>query len=115
MMENKTFKIIALASITALLIGFAWKMYDPFSGIAYFLYILGWLSSLLVVGYYSTPSGSVYGKIMFGCVVVMVSGIAMKVLHFIGADQTIIFSLGGLAVTYLFKWLNERKPTRVSE
>lgn len=97
-----------IISIIAAVGGSLWIRMDSENEIAFFVFFFGWMSSLLVIGYYSTPSNSLYGKILFGGVVVIVIGIAFKILHFTGGDMLIIVGLGILACTYVTMWLRNR-------
>jgi hypothetical protein len=107
-MQKKILIGCAIISFASILCGFIWKIFDPRDYMATDLYFFGWLSSLLVVGYYSTPSDSIYGKILFVFIVIMVGGILIKVMHWEYANEIIIFSLAGITGTYLVKWLKER-------
>jgi len=96
-------------SIAVLITGIIWRLIDPENSIAFLLYFIGWLLTLLVIGYFSTPSNSSFGKIAFGFVVLMVMGIASKILHFLGGDVMIIAGLTGLGVTYVAMWYKKKK------
>jgi hypothetical protein len=109
-MEKKLVRTWIILSFVALIAGRIWSNADTsVNNFAFHLYFDGLLSSLLAVGYYSTPSSSVYGKIAFAFVVIMVIGIASKILHYDGADAMIIIGLAGIFVTYLVMWLREKR------
>lgn len=108
-MHSKPVFIWIIISAVAAVVGYIWSRYDIGNGMAVSLYMLGWTSSLLAVGYHSTPSNSVFGKIAFVFVIIMVSGIMMKILHLLGANEIIIGGLLGIAVTYLVMWFGKKK------
>ncbi len=99
-----------IVSLAALVAGAIWKHSVPDNSIASQLYFIGWMSTLLAVGYLSTPSNSVFGKITFVCVVLTVAGIAMKVLHLVGANSVIIIGLLGGVSTYILMWVRKKEP-----
>lgn len=107
MIRNPVTIWIAL-SFTVWIIGSIWGYFSS-DELAFFLNFLGWVSSLIAVGYYSTPAGSLYGKFAFASIVVMVTGIAFKILHFFGSNELIIAGLAGLVITYSVRWIKERK------
>lgn len=107
-MNRKSSIIWGSVSFAAVLAGLIWKKFDPQNGYEFTLYFLGWMSSLLAVGYVSTPSGSVHGKVAFGCVVIMVTGIAMKILHLIFANEIILAGLLGIVISYMVIWFRKR-------
>jgi hypothetical protein len=84
-----------------------WKYIQPADAIAPLVYFFGLISSLLAVGYYSTPTGSVFGKVAYGFVVVTVAGIVMKVLHVVFANETIVAGLAGIAITFIIMWVRK--------
>jgi hypothetical protein len=94
-------------SITICLGGLLWKYIQPADAIAPLVYFFGLISSLLAVGYYSTPTGSVFGKVAYGFVVVTVAGIVMKVLHVVFANETIVAGLAGIAITFIIMWVRK--------
>ena len=73
------------------------------------LYFFGWISMFLSIGYLSTPQNSIFGKIAFGFVIVMVTGIAFKMLHLPGGNEIILFGLVGLLATYITMWMEKKK------
>jgi hypothetical protein len=97
-----------LLSFVIWLAGGIWKHFNPDSAVAFLLYFFGWICTLLVVGFFSTPSNSVYGKIAFGSVGLTVAGIVLKVLHLPGGNETIVVGLLGIGATYAVMWLNKR-------
>ena len=99
-MKNKPVFIWIAISFVMLLIGWIWGQIEKGNTIAFYLYFLGWLSSLLAVGYNSTPSNSIYGKIAFAGVIIMVAGIAMKILHLTSANEAIIAGLFIIFATF---------------
>jgi hypothetical protein len=68
----------------------------------------GWLSFLLALGFFSTPSGTP-GTITFGWVIVMVTGIAFKVLHFTGGNAIIMTGLFGILITFSWIWFSRKR------
>jgi hypothetical protein len=99
-MSRKRVLIWIILSAAAWIIGSTWTNYDPENSFAFGLKYLGWLSGLLAIGYFSTPSGTLFGKIAFGIVIFMIIGILFKMLHFPGGNIIIIIGLLGLAVAY---------------
>jgi hypothetical protein len=99
---------VGIIAFCAWIIGFMWMRLDK-EGYGFLLFTVGWIATLLVIGYHSTPSNSIYGKSAFGFVVVMVCGILFKILHFAYGDEIIILSLVGISGTYLAMWL-KKKP-----
>ena len=97
--KNRFF-ILGLLSLAACISGFIWNRSDPDNDYAFHLFFFAWIAFLLVVGYTSTPSNSIFGKVAFGFVVIMVTGIAMKMLNLFGANIMIIVGLLGLFATY---------------
>jgi hypothetical protein len=110
-MEMKKKLIITwiVLSFLSILVGGVWSNFDPGRNLAFHLYFDGIISSLLSVGYYSTPSNSLYGKIAYGFVVITVCGIAFKILHFLWANEMIVIGLLGIFVTYVLMWVRTRK------
>lgn len=108
-MGNKSVIVCAVISLAMLVIGYIWKTLDAENYVALLLFFLGWIASLLVGGYMSTPSNSLAGKIGFGFVCIIVAGIVMKILHLPMSNETIIGGLSGLGITYLVIWLKSRK------
>jgi hypothetical protein len=92
-----------------LLLAYAWKAFDPDNNIAFIVHFSGWLASLLAAGYFSTPSNSTIGKVAFGFVILIVAGIAMKILHLTGANNIIISGLAGIFITYAVMWFREKR------
>jgi hypothetical protein len=109
-MLRKLLILWAVLSLASLLTGFIWKNSDSENHNAYQLYFIGWMSTLLVVGYLSTPSDSVFGKVAFGFVVFTVAGIAWKVLHLTGANEAIVIGLLGITATYAVMWFGKKVP-----
>jgi hypothetical protein len=72
------------------------------------LIFCSWLSSLLAIGYLSTPSGSWNGKLAFTGVCVMVIGIGFKLLHLPGANVLIIAGIAVIGTVYIFLWIKNR-------
>jgi hypothetical protein len=105
-MSNKLVLAWIIISLIALTGGWIWSKSDSN---AFLLYFFGGISSLLAVGYYSTPSNSIYGKIAFGFIALMVGGISFKVLHYIGGNEMIIVSLLGILTTYIVMWFREKR------
>lgn len=95
-------------SIVAVLICFIWINVSPDSNLAFGFYFFSWMSFLLSVGYVSTPAGSWTGKTAFGAVVLMILGIAFKVLHLPAANILIIAGLVILAVSCVIHWFRHR-------
>jgi hypothetical protein len=97
-----------LLSAICWFVGLVWKYIEPYNETVFILNFSGWLSFLLAIGYYCTPSNSIYGKIAFACVTVIVIGIAMKILHIDGGNAAIVVSLGVLGATYVIMWRRQR-------
>src|SRR5688572_19154225 len=72
------------------ILGSAWRFANPTDEGGFLMYFLGWVSTLLAVGFYSSPGYSMYGKIAFAAVVVTVIGIVFKVLHWSGGNELIV-------------------------
>jgi len=100
--------VLTFLSLAVLVAGLSWKHSDPGNSIAIGLYFIGWMSTLLAVGYVSTPSNSGFGKVTFGCVVLTMTGIAMKVFHILGANSVIIIGLLAGVSTYVVMWVREK-------
>jgi hypothetical protein len=107
-MNRKSSIIWGSVSFAGVLIGLLWRRFDPGNGYGFLLYFLGWMSSLLAVGYVSTPSDSTHGKIAFGFVVLLVTGIAMKLLHLILANEIILAGVLGILITYVAMWFGKK-------
>ena len=101
-LDRETLNIWVVLSFLTLITGCVWRHLDSNSEIAIVAYILGLISSLLAVGYYSTPSHSIYGKIAFTCVIIVVSGMIMKILHWVGANEVMVIGLAGIGFTFAF-------------
>jgi hypothetical protein len=97
-----------ITSFVAILIGIVWSRFDHDNNYAFLIYFNGIISSLLAVGYYSTPSNSIYGKITYGFVVLTVVGIAFKILH-LWANEMIVVGLLGISITYVLMWIRSHK------
>jgi hypothetical protein len=107
--RRNRFLMLGLISLAACIAGSIWSRTDPTNNYAFYLWFFGWISFLLVVGYFSTPSNSVFGKVAFRFVVLMVIGIVMKILHLLGGEVTIIVALVGIFATYVIMWFGKRK------
>lgn len=107
---KKSLAILGGISLTACIAGFIWSRFDPYNNeYAFNLFFFGWLASLVVVGYASTPSDSLSGKIAFGFVVIMVTGIGMKMLHLFAANVIIVVGLLGIFATYGVMWFGSKR------
>lgn len=106
---NKNLAILGGFSLATCIGGFIWSRFDPSNAYSFNLFFFGWLSSLLVVGYASTPSDSLFGKIAFGFVVIMVIGIGMKILHLFAANVIIVVGLLGIFSTYGVMWFGSKR------
>ena len=102
-------KLLSAWIITSFVIGIVWSRFDHDNHYAFLIYFNGIISSLLAVGYYSTPSNSIYGKITYGFVVLTVVGIAFKILHYLWANEMIIVGLLGISITYVWMWIRSQK------
>lgn len=94
-------------SFAGLLFSYICEYFDPEFFMLYEIRFLSWLSSLLAVGYLSTPSGSWHGKLAFTGVCMMVTGIAMKILHLPASDVSIIAGLAIIVLAYLLLWIKK--------
>jgi len=90
------------------LTGTIWQSFGSANDIAFIVRTVGWVSSLIAIGYYSTPSNSGYGKLAFAGVIVMVGGIVLKILHYDGGNELIIIGLLGIIATYGVMWFGKR-------
>lgn len=108
-MPKKLVQAWIISSFVIILVAEIWKQYDPENTSLSMIKFYAVLSSLLSVGYYSTPSNSVYGKISFGFVLLLVIGIMFKVLHYEGADAMVVIGLAGLLTTFAWRWKKEKK------
>jgi hypothetical protein len=111
-MQKRILLIWFLVSLASIAAGLLWRSIDSQNSNASLVYTYGWLSSLLAVGYYSTPSGTIFGKIAFAAVCILVTGIAMKVFGIAGANQVIIGALLTIGITYAKMWLKDQKASR---
>ncbi len=107
--RRNRFVVLAVISLAAWLTGSILSRIDPNLDFAFYLSFCGWISFLLVVGYFSTPNNSVFGKVAFTFVVIMLIGIFMKILHLLGGNFTIIVGLAGILATYLIMWFGKKK------
>jgi hypothetical protein len=101
-------KVILGIPFALILLGVVGRQFDPQNSVAFIFYLTGWLSSLIVVGYFSTPSNSLLGKICFGFVIVMTLGVLFKMLHFLGGNELIVVGLIGVVVTYGLWWFRKK-------
>jgi hypothetical protein len=108
-MSKKLVSTWIIVSFLTVVGGWIWNNYDAANNTAFLLYFCGGISSLLAVGYYSTPSNSIYGKIAFGFIVLMVGGVSFKVLRYIGGNEMIVVSLLGIFATYMVMWFREER------
>ena len=106
-MAKKLVIICFVISLSMLVGGAVWKAFDPESDTAILVYFQGWIASLLAVGYMSTPNDSIYGKIAFAFVCIIVAGVVMKFLHLQAANEIIIGGLLGLGSTYVVRAFKE--------
>jgi len=109
-MARKLLIVWDVLSVAALVGGYVWRKSDP-ENHSNDLYFIGWMSTLLVVGYHCTPSHSVYGKFAFGCVALMVIGIAMKIFHLTFANEAIVIGLLGIVASYAAMWFGKKDHT----
>jgi hypothetical protein len=107
-MRKKTLTILTVISALAWAGGYVLHSFYPYNDFTFELYFFGWISFMLVVGYSSTPSNSLPGKIAFACVVVMILGIVMKILHMPAANIIIVIGLVGIGLTYFVMWFGKR-------
>jgi hypothetical protein len=107
-MEKKTLRILTVISAIAWAGGYVFHNFYPDNDFIFSLYFFGWISFMLVVGYSSTPSSSLPGKVAFACVVVMILGIVMKILHMPGANIIIVVGLLGIGLTYFVMWFGKK-------
>jgi hypothetical protein len=105
----KIVRYVLFGSLVSILAGYAWQILDPENSLAIALKFFGWIIFLLAVGYLSTPTNSIYGKIIFGTVIIMILGVIMKILHLAWANEVIVISLVGILITYATMWLREAK------
>lgn len=107
--RRNRFVVLAVISLAAWLTGWILRRTDPDLDFGFYLSFFGWISFLLIVGYFSTPANSVFGKVAFTFVVIMVIGIIMKILHLLGGNFAIIVGLVGIFATYLIMWFGKKK------
>jgi hypothetical protein len=98
-------------SFLGVIVSYIWMQIEPDNYDVSTLSFYSWLSSLLAVGYLSTPTGSWHGKVAFAGVVIMVIGIGFKILNLPGANGLIIAGLATIAATYLFDWMKKRRTS----
>ena len=108
-MRKNCFVILGVISLAAWISGFIWNRSEPDHNYAFHLFFFGWIAFLLVIGYFSTPSNSIFGKVAFGFVVIMVIGIATKMLNLLGANTMIVVGLLGIFATYLKMWFGQKR------
>jgi hypothetical protein len=108
-MQKKIVLGCFLVSIMMIASGLIWRAVESENSNASLLYTVGWLMSLLVIGYYCTPTGTTFGKIAFAAVVVLVIGIGMKAFVITGANKVIVGALLTLAITYAKMWMKAQK------
>lgn len=109
-MRRNLLIIFAVIAVATLVIGYSWKMVNPESDSAILLRFFGWIATLLIIGYTSTPTGT-KGRFAFAFVCLMAAGIVMKILHLQAANEVIIGALLGLAITYAAGWTKRKHLT----
>jgi hypothetical protein len=107
MLRNSS-SVLILVSFVIWLVGGVWKHFSPDSALAILLYFFGWISTLLVVGFFSTPSNSIHGKIAFAFVGLTVVGVVLKVLHLPAGNEVIVVGLLGIGATYTVMWFGKK-------
>jgi hypothetical protein len=108
-MQKKILLACLVVSVLLIASGLCWRLIDEENTNASHLFTAGWLSSLLVAGYYITPSGTIFGKIAFAAVIILVTGITMKIFHIAHGDKIIGGALFTIAFTYMKMWMKQRK------
>jgi hypothetical protein len=110
-MQKKIFLACLLVSVLLIASALCWRLIYDDDTTASLLFTAGWLSSLLVAGYYITPSGTTFGKIAFAAVVILVTGIGMKSFHIAHGDKIIGGALFTIAFTYMKMWMKAKDKT----
>jgi hypothetical protein len=108
-MQKKIVLGCFLVSIVMIAVGLIWRAVESQNASASLLYTFGWLLSLLVMGYYCTPTGKTFGKIAFAAIIILVVGIGMKAFAITGANKVIVGALLTLAITYAKMWMKAQK------
>jgi hypothetical protein len=98
---KRTSLILVIVSVALVLI---LRSVGPENEILFLALLAAWFISLLVIAYVSTPSNSILGKIIFGCTVTAIAGVAFKLLHLNYADALIIVGLVGVVGGYGIIW-----------
>jgi hypothetical protein len=96
-------------SFLVLFASYIWQWIDPENYDAPTATFCAWLSSLMAIGYLSTPSGSWYGKAAFAGVCVMVLGIGFKILHLPASNVLIVIGLAIITFSYLLPRIKNKK------
>lgn len=107
-MQLKSPLTLVIVSLAIWMAGLVWTQIDPDNSNGFFVYLFGWIISLLAIGYVSTPSNSWYGKISFTGVIVMVFGVAFKILHWTGANEMIVIGILTIGCTFITMWIKEK-------
>jgi hypothetical protein len=90
-MKGNGIKIWIVASFALIILSYGLSAYDV--SVAGWMRIGGFLSSMLAVGYYVCSPATMPGKVSYAGVVFMAIGIVFKILHWTGANETIIAGL----------------------
>lgn len=108
-MNRKTLQIWIGISLAAWVVGYAGKEWLEGNEIFFGLFFFGWISSMLAIGFYSKPHHVVFGKIVYGFIILMIVGIMLKILHLMGGHELILIGLAGVVVTYAAMWFKNRR------
>jgi voltage-gated potassium channel Kch len=113
-MKKNAVKTWIIVSFAVFALGLAAQLFIPDPFIPGLLRGIGWISSLVAVGYYVTSPSTTLGKVSFVGVIVMIFGIVFKILHWTGADEMIYVGLVALSVPFAIGFFR-KKAQRESE
>ena len=108
-MKPKLITILIVLSFILILLGQFWSKFDSETSTGSDMKFIGIIASVLSVGYFSTPSGSIFGKIGFAYVIVIAAGVAMKLYHLYQGNLVLIVGLAGLGIAHLINWIRSKR------
>ena len=103
-----------VVSIAAAITGYVLKSFEETASIGVTLYLIGWISSLIAVGYFVSSPTTLIGKIMFVFTLIMIAGVACKIMNLqiaknVDGNALILAGLAGVGVCYLIGYWKDKK------
>lgn len=112
-MTNKTTLIIIAISLVAALVGLIISFFDASINLADLLltggYTIAQFLGLLILLYNGSLIGTKYFRIIQFLTGITILGALFKIMHWPGANEMLLISLNGIALTYLVRFINKKQ------